>query len=640
VNWHWAWLPPHYATVVDDWLAGRRWSVPATMVERATGRRLAGDWRGAGEAAGFHVRVDLDAVRHRYGAEVADRVGDDLRHLVPDLVRWHLPRELTGGHGRILPDLAVGLAWYGTDAPDAPALWVQTQTHREGPQQPHLRFGPLDRADPAVQGERWDGARYLWDSRATDGLRHRLNAWPAGDDVNPVTDRTPYFHRDGRSSWSDRPYPPHLRLPAEDIMVELFHGNVDKAWATAGVTADMNPENRDNWWFEVHLNEQRHAMVASLVAEVRGRLASGSQAEVFVPGHLPDYYRTVLVRATSDGLTATVARDRRDLSGVEILPRVTWQSFPELELLHLDLLPAHGLHPLVRAALFPDETDPDGYRPREDVTAPETVRVRCGGGWHRVGWRGGRIDAHDHPPEEARRERVLRTLGGAVPPCLTVVETWRTPTGERMPAALRRLRRDASALIRGGDVTAFLDLLDRGIDSAGIRDRRRRTPLHLAAHLAGPDVDAGALVRRLVDAGLDVDARDALDRTPLAIVLFDGGSAPLVRALLDAGADPMHRDRLGLSALHVMRSLDAATILPWLLDAGLPLNGTDRYRTPLVYQAAVRAPVETLRAMLDAGAEGDIRWAIDRRRNDALPVSAHLLADYRTVRPTGERQHG
>jgi hypothetical protein len=609
------WLPLRYQEAIPKWRTGRRWAVPASMVDRATRRREAGDWRGACAAAGFDVRFGPHEVRDRYGAEVADRLDDDLRHLVPDLIRWHLPREIDGGLARILPDLPIGLAWYG-----GPALWVHTPTFREGPPRPQLRFGPLDRADPVVQGERWDGARHLWDARATDRFLYQFSP------------------------------------PAREVIGSFLHfSDVDGAWALAGIAATMDPENRGEDWFESYLNEQRYARVISLVAEVRRRLAAGSTAEQFVPGYVPRYHRTVVVRATATGLTATVVRDRSEVHGAQILPRVTWQPIPELELLDLGLLPRSGLHPLVRAALFPDEPQPeesqpeepqpeelkpDGYRPRGDIVAPPVVRVRCGGRWHRIGWRDGRIEPHDHPADELRRERAMRALGGAVPPCAAVTEAWRTPTDDRLPRALRTLRGDAQTLIRHGDVAGFIGLLDAGVDPTGLRDRRRRTPLHLAAHLTDTDVDPVALVRRLVGAGIDVDAPDADGRTPLGCVLFHGGSAALVRALLDAGADPTRPDRAGLSALDLMRSVDAATILPWLLDAGLPLDGTRRLWTPLVYQVYLQAPVETPRAMLDAGATGDVTLAMKRNHYDFHPISDRMLAEYRTIWPGLERKHG
>lgn len=192
----------------------------------------------------------------------------------------------------------------------------------------------------------------------------------------------------------------------------------------------------------------------------------------------------------------------------------------------------------------------------------------------------------------------MRAFGGEVPGCVTVVDSWRA-TGGRPPRRLRELRAHALLTILHGDGDAFELLLFAGVDPAGIRDRLGRGPLHLLAHLDRPH-----LVGRLVQAGLDIDERDANGQTPLHRALFDGGSAALVRALLDAGADPSVVDRSGESALHLLRCTEAATIVPWLVKAGLDLAAVDGYgRTPLHTQLITTAPAQTIRATLDAGAD-------------------------------------
>ena len=595
-------LPPFLADAVPGWLAARRHAVPPAMVDDATARRSAGDWRGACAAAGFVVRVDPDEVRDRYGAETAGRVEEDLRHLVPDLIRWHLPREPAGGLGRVLPNLPIVLARYGAGQ-TAPALWVRTPVHLERPLRPELRFGPLNPTAPEVRGERWDEARYLWDARATDGLRHRLGGG----------DRVAFFHRDGRPRTADE-------LPAtapdgdpvaltEWVLARLDADRFEEAWAAAGVEVDLT--DREDRWIRRPADLQRNAMVPALVAAMRDRLATAPPAAwtengtvTFVPYEPPRWSAMLIITATTTDagirFTGRLA-NARTAPAAEVVPRATWQRFPDLELLRTGRLERSGLHPLVRAALFPDEPDPDGYRTRPVEPAPDAVRVRCRGTWHRIGWRDGQVDPHDHTSDEVRRERTMRALGGVVPRCFTVTESWRGADTGPTPRALRTLRRDASAAIAHGDTDAFLTLLDQGVDPAGIRNRRRRTPLHLAAHLSG---DPATLVRRLVGAGLDVDAKDAIGRTPLGTVLFDGGSAALVRALLDAGADPTRLDDMGCSPAHLLRSADADTILPWLLDAGVDLEATDEYgRTPLMAQVISLAPPATMHAMLKCGAD-------------------------------------
>jgi hypothetical protein len=189
-----------------------------------------------------------------------------------------------------------------------------------------------------------------------------------------------------------------------------------------------------------------------------------------------------------------------------------------------------------------------------------------------------------------------------VPACVTVTDTWRGTETGRLPAALRQLRFHALASTLHGDAGGLLRVVDAGVDPAGLRDRWRRGPLHHLAKL-GADDDP-ALLSRLLAAGLDINERDLKGRTPLGWVLFDGGSARLVRAMLDAGADPLALDEMNDSTLHLVRSTDGATIVPWLVAAGVDLNAHDEYgRTPIMTQIISDAPVETIRATHEAGAD-------------------------------------
>ncbi|MFE1788901.1 hypothetical protein ACFW7J_10980, partial [Streptomyces sp. NPDC059525] len=87
-------LPPGALPDEDAaaWQRVRRYAVPRWMIEQAGAHRLAGDWRAACAAAGVEVVFGLSALARAHGTDVAAAVETDLLHLVPDLVRWHLPR--------------------------------------------------------------------------------------------------------------------------------------------------------------------------------------------------------------------------------------------------------------------------------------------------------------------------------------------------------------------------------------------------------------------------------------------------------------------------------------------------------------------------------------------------------------------
>lgn len=126
------------------------------MIETATARRSAGDWAGACAAAGVDVDLDLRFLARSRGRELAARIRADLRHLAPDLLRWHLPR--IAPDGLLRPGLTVTLARYDTAACDDP--------HAVPPVHPVHPVHLVARTAPAWAdgGQRislalWDGSR-------------------------------------------------------------------------------------------------------------------------------------------------------------------------------------------------------------------------------------------------------------------------------------------------------------------------------------------------------------------------------------------------------------------------------------------------------------------------------------------------
>src|SRR5947208_7521245 len=97
------------------WLRVREFAVPPSMIESATARRAMGDWAGACAAARVDVDLDLRAVARARGRDFAARVRADLRHLAPDLLRWHMPR--IAPDGLLRPGLTICLARYHPAGP-------------------------------------------------------------------------------------------------------------------------------------------------------------------------------------------------------------------------------------------------------------------------------------------------------------------------------------------------------------------------------------------------------------------------------------------------------------------------------------------------------------------------------------------
>jgi RHS repeat-associated protein len=542
------------------WLVSRRHDVPAGMHQAALARRLAGDWRGACVAARLDVRLDLAQVSREHGAEVAGQVADDLHHLAPDLVRWHLAQTDREDMNDVLVDrLVVVFARYGASTVDdqgAPALWLWAARDIRGlPRWPQLRFGPAT-GDEARSGG-WERTRYLWDVRATGDLLGRVGGG----------DRTPFFGRDGRLL-ADHELPA-ARPPdgdsvalAEWVMILQDRGLIEQAWADGGLPITLDEQGLTGF-----NTPEIFATVPALVTELR-RVAAEHREDQYVLRDLGARSRLIAVAMSGARMTAAMVRPQ-PVAADPSLPRVCWQRLRELDLLRLGWIELAGLHPLVRSALFPEASDVD-YQPCPPV--PVEVPVPCRGGVHRVGWRAGRAVLFDHALQERDREQAMSALGGKASPCFAVEQQWRSAGWHELSPELAELRGHALAAMIRGDEAELVRLLDLGLDPTGMFDSLNRGPLHLLAFAEAPQLPTHAapgLVAGLVAAGLGINAPDSwLHRPPLGWALWLGGSAALVHALLDAGADPTFRDRRGRGALHLLRSVEAAAILPRLLVAG------------------------------------------------------------------------
>ena len=138
--------------------------------------------------------------------------------------------------------------------------------------------------------------------------------------------------------------------------------------------------------------------------------------------------------------------------------------------------------------------------------------------------------------------------------------------------------------------------------------------------------DAPAL-KRLLDRGLDANARDAEDTSALmAAALY--ADASCVKLLLDYGADPNATDKTGATAL--MWAVPDIAKVKLLVTSRADVNASSKNlgRTPLLIAASYPRSVAVLQLLLDHGAN---IHAKDRRGMHALGRAA-LSADVDVVR--------
>ncbi|MFI9172758.1 hypothetical protein [Streptomyces lincolnensis] len=357
------------------WLRVREFAVPPAMIETATARRLAGDWAGACAAAGIDVDLAPRALARSHGHELAAQVRDDLRHLAPDLLRWHMPR--IAPDGLLRPGLTLSLARYdvpgrGRGGPvhlvartppawaDAGqrislALWDGSRSEADTRRYPHPR--PNRRF-------RLDLHRHLWDARRAHELR--IRAGTVADGPPPVD-----------------PDPPH-EVPRE------FPCAVGR-WAAEARTL-LRAEGRPS-----------HA--GAVLVRLGGR------------------HRLVLELPSdeSPGMRISRAHAGRGGFSLPVLPdAATWVP-PDLDLLRARAIDAERLHPLVASALVPGWSPPGPSRAAPDPAKQPRI-VECRGSRHRIGLVDGVLVPLDHAPAEIRREELLAELTGTPLPCLREID--------------------------------------------------------------------------------------------------------------------------------------------------------------------------------------------------------------------------
>ena len=187
-------------------------------------------------------------------------------------------------------------------------------------------------------------------------------------------------------------------------------------------------------------------------------------------------------------------------------------------------------------------------------------------------------------------------------------------------------------------VAACLDA-GREVDS---RNAWGRTPLHLAA--AGGDPSVVAL---LLAAGADPEVRDGEDATPLHLAA-SGGDPSIVALLLDAGREVDSRNAWGRTPLHLVAAGGDPSVVALLLEAGVDPEVRDGEDATPLHRAVSSRSSDNVSLLLAAGAELEARdsggetpllRALDiGGRRDSLTVAALLDAgaDVTARSPNGE----
>jgi hypothetical protein len=440
------------------WLRVREFAVPPSMIKSATTRRAMGDWAGACAAARIDVDLSLRAVTREHGRELAAWVRADLRHLAPDLLRWHMPR--IAPDGLLRPGLTICLARYHPAGPEGgsvvhlvartPPAWADAGQRISLALWAGSRSGDGSGAHPHPRpdrGFRLDLHRHLWDARRAGELRERSGSGNLPVDSDPVTVQDPRG------------------------VVPRGAGCAVHRWAAEAAIL-LRAQGRASGVVAVRLGG-RHRLVLDLASE----------------GHTSE--------PPALGITAAPAKGC--VSAYPVLPHAATWVLPDLELVRAGLIDADRLHPLVVPALVPGHPLVGVRRIQDGGGDPRLVE--CRGAQHRIGPVNGVLVPLDHDPAEIRREELLAALGGNPLPCLRAIDEAHRHPESLVDVRARLDHGDAAGalaavegllgpdvLLRGGALrdeleTAVLRRITHGLYRAGLvglgpvrmaRDSRRR----------------------------------------------------------------------------------------------------------------------------------------------------------------------
>ncbi|CVL06124.1 uncharacterized protein FMAN_03889 [Fusarium mangiferae] len=156
--------------------------------------------------------------------------------------------------------------------------------------------------------------------------------------------------------------------------------------------------------------------------------------------------------------------------------------------------------------------------------------------------------------------------------------------------------------------------------------------LHLAAKEGHADI-----VQRLIDTGVDINAKDVHSRTALYLATW-GGHGDVVRCLLEALADPRISNAHGATALHCAAKRGHELIVSELLSKDIDINAVDKVGLTALDEAIRKQNTKVIERLIEARAQ--IRWNTKMLPNDSIVHDLNWRAYMVNEQRTGRVQKG
>jgi ankyrin repeat protein len=148
--------------------------------------------------------------------------------------------------------------------------------------------------------------------------------------------------------------------------------------------------------------------------------------------------------------------------------------------------------------------------------------------------------------------------------------------------------------IRNNDLSSLRTLIKTS--DVNIKDQRESTPLMYAAAYGSLDA-----VKLLLDAGADVNAKNAFDVTAL---LWCANELAKVRSLIEKGANVNARSKQGRTALLIAAAHDGnSQTVKLLIEKGADISARDQMQKSALLEAAEANDTDSIRLLLAKGAD-------------------------------------